>query len=141
MPGGGLDLPCSLKLFRRGRSPLPEFSPQNVIPEGKSFSLLPFEAWGFVSHIPLFNYYKPKHRFSSKCREGDSNPHAVKHTPLKRTCLPIPPSRLMSLLYYNIFTAKVKFSANSCKFSHPAYITHPFADAYGFPCVKQVKDM
>ena len=36
----------SLKLFRRGRSPLPEFSPQNGIPEGKSFSLLPFGCLG-----------------------------------------------------------------------------------------------
>ncbi len=27
------------------------------------------------------------------CRRGDSNPHGSPHTPLKRTCLPVPPLR------------------------------------------------
>src|SRR5258707_6730073 len=27
------------------------------------------------------------------CRRGDSNPHGLPHTPLKRTCLPVPPLR------------------------------------------------
>jgi hypothetical protein len=30
--------------------------------------------------------------FFGWCEEGDLNPHALRHTPLKRTCLPIPPS-------------------------------------------------
>ena len=30
----------------------------------------------------LFNYW---------CSGGDSNPYTFRHTPLKRTCLPIPP--------------------------------------------------
>src|ERR1700694_2374266 len=29
------------------------------------------------------------------CRRGDSNPHGLPHTPLKRTCLPVPPLRLL----------------------------------------------
>lgn len=29
--------------------------------------------------------------FQKSCSERDSNPHGFRHTPLKRTCLPIPP--------------------------------------------------
>lgn len=39
------------------------------------------------------------------CREGDSNPHGLLHTPLKRKRLPVPPSRHISrgqLLFYFI---------------------------------------
>jgi hypothetical protein len=31
------------------------------------------------------------------CRRGDSNPHSLRHTPLKRACLPISPLRQVSV--------------------------------------------
>jgi hypothetical protein len=37
------------------------------------------------------------------CRRGDSNPHGLPHTPLKRTCLPVPPLRHYSLLCRRLF--------------------------------------
>ena len=33
------------------------------------------------------------YRVQVECRRGDSNPHGLPHTPLKRTCLPVPPLR------------------------------------------------
>src|SRR5262245_61990455 len=35
------------------------------------------------------------HLMQGVCRRGDSNPHGLPHTPLKRTCLPVPPLRLL----------------------------------------------
>ena len=32
------------------------------------------------------------------CSERDSNPHDFRHTPLKRTCLPIPPPEQLSII-------------------------------------------
>ena len=35
----------------------------------------------------------PFSRWASSCRRRDSNPHTLRHTPLKRACLPISPLR------------------------------------------------
>ena len=40
-----------------------------------------------------------------ECRRGDSNPHGSPHTPLKRTCLPIPPLRQREIELSNYFLA------------------------------------
>ncbi len=46
------------------------------------------------------------------CRWGDSNSHGSLHTPLKRTCLPVPPHRLtviVILIFYFIVLSYVIF--------------------------------
>lgn len=42
------------------------------------------------SHHSIINWST----INEKCSERDLNPHGLRHTPLKRTCLPIPPSEL-----------------------------------------------
>ena len=64
--------------------------------------------WQFLSLPSMFSIIF----FSTLCREGDSNPHGISHTPLKRTCLPIPPSRL--LLTFSIFTPALYYTDFLC---------------------------
>src|SRR4030095_11854813 len=39
------------------------------------------------------------------CRRGDSNPHELPHTPLKRARLPVPPLRLKVVNYAGVRSA------------------------------------
>ena len=41
------------------------------------------------------------------CSERDSNPHDFRHTPLKRTCLPIPPPERFLKHYLDRYFASV----------------------------------
>ena len=45
------------------------------------------------------------------CRRGDSNPYILRHTYLKRTCIPIPPRRLY---LYEIYTFYYDRSSECC---------------------------
>lgn len=44
-------------------------------------------------HMLKASAFLQRLRYLSWCRRRDLNPHPVKDTPLKRTCLPVPPLR------------------------------------------------
>jgi hypothetical protein len=58
-----------------------------------------------------------------RCRRGDSNPHGLPHTPLKRTCLPVPPLRLSN--FYLMRSGSYFFSGDA------AGLTEGAGDAAG----------
>src|SRR5437667_11933736 len=47
------------------------------------------------------------------CRRGDSNPHGLPHTPLKRTCLPVPPLRQVGRLLCSTANVNQQRETNS----------------------------
>ena len=57
------------------------------------------------------------------CRRGDSNPHGLPHTPLKRTCLPVPPLRHLERLDYQtrvtVTEPVVRLRFVYCRFEAP----------------------
>ena len=64
------------------------------------------------------------------CRRGDSNPHELPHTPLKRARLPVPPLRPLCLERFNLKDQTISQSVRSA--CSPS--THSHCDEVGDAC-------
>ena len=89
----------------------------------KAFAIAKLLCSNPMGSRPYFAYKKPQPlriAILKWCSERDSNPHGFRHTPLKRTCLPIPPPErflkphicryflLVGKTFFRFFCKKIK---------------------------------